>query len=364
MIELQRQLNRLEAQYLRRLEAFDRRGGARVDGPVSTAGWLRCRNQLGPGAAHERVQVARALADRLPATAGALAAGDISYRHAAVLVHGSADLPPHAVVEAEPDLVEKARRFNPGLLRRIVQHWRHVIDAERARRDADEVYERNRLDISTTWAGRGAINGMLDPEGGAVVLAAVQALSAPVPGDTRPPWQRRADALVQLGRRALDAGELPDAGGERPHVVVTMDVATLEARVPSPGAELDWTGPISGEAARRLACDASVVRVITRGTSEILDVGRMTRAVPPAMRRALVFRDGGCGFPSCDRPPPWCDAHHIVHWADGGPTALANLILLCRLHHRLLHEGRWRLARAPDGSGWVAHRGAEVAKEA
>jgi hypothetical protein len=86
------------------------------------------------------------------------------------------------------------------------------------------------------------------------------------------------------------------------------------------------------------------------GKSEVLDLGRSTRVVSRAQRRALVLRDGGCGFPGCDRPPQWCDAHHLRHWVKGGPTDLWNLVLLCRRHHVLCHEGGWHLARGPDGS--------------
>ena len=101
------------------------------------------------------------------------------------------------------------------------------------------------------------------------------------------------------------------------------------------------SAPSAPETARRLACDANVVRVVTGGASEPLDVGRASRTVSPAQRRALTIRDRGCVFPGCDRPPGWCDGHHIVHWADGGPTDLANLALLCHHHHKAMHEGGW-----------------------
>jgi hypothetical protein len=128
---------------------------------------------------------------------------------------------------------------------------------------------------------------------------------------------------------------------------------------PRATAELDRAGPASVDAARRLACDASVTRVVLGAPSEPLDVGRRTAVVPVALRRAVVVRDRRCRFPGCDRPHDWCDAHHVVHWADGGPTALANLLLLCRRHHRLIHaRGGFRLSledgrpvfRRPDGT--------------
>jgi 5-methylcytosine-specific restriction protein A len=138
---------------------------------------------------------------------------------------------------------------------------------------------------------------------------------------------------------------------------VTVSAETLRALNAS--AELEHAGPTSPEVARKIACDASIVRVVMSGRSRPLDVGRITPVVSSAQRRGVSLRDGRCRFPGCDRPPPWCDAHHIVHWADGGPTSLRNLILLCRRHHGLLHERRgFRLAleddrpvfRRPDGS--------------
>ncbi len=116
-----------------------------------------------------------------------------------------------------------------------------------------------------------------------------------------------------------------------------MTLATLEARAGALAAGLGHLGPVTGDAARRIACDAAISRVITTGPSQILDVGRRTRTIHPALRRALVVRDGGCTHPGCDRPPSWCEAHHLHHWADGGPTTLANPTLLCRRHHRHTH---------------------------
>ena len=114
-------------------------------------------------------------------------------------------------------------------------------------------------------------------------------------------------------------------------------------------AELDFTGPIPAARARQLACDAGISRIITAGASQPLDVGRRTRTVPAQLRRALAARDRGCRFPGCDRPVAWCDAHHLRHWADGGPTVPANLVLLCRLHHTMIHQG-WELTCHPDGT--------------
>ena len=137
---------------------------------------------------------------------------------------------------------------------------------------------------------------------------------------------------------------------------MTVDLEALEGRV-GRRAELDDAGVVTPETARRLACDAALSRVITRERTEPLEVGRRTPVVPAALRRAIVIRDRHCRFPGCDRPQSWCDAHHVVHWADGGETSLANLVLLCRRHHRLVHErfamslvGDRPVFRRPDGT--------------
>jgi hypothetical protein len=203
------------------------------------------------------------------------------------------------------------------------------------------------------------VDGDLDPETGQLFLSALRAevdAQARGPEDRRTPAQRRADALAEICRSYLARTDRPVVGGERPHVLVTVDLAALTRSGPG-RCQLQDAGRISPEQARRLACDAGVSRVLTAGPSHVLDLGRRTAVVPAALRRALAVRDGGCAFPGCGRPPGWCDAHHVVHWADGGPTALGNLVLLCRPHHRLVHHGfRVRMHQGrpvfhrPDGS--------------
>jgi hypothetical protein len=156
-------------------------------------------------------------------------------------------------------------------------------------------------------------------------------------GDRRTTPQRRADALGEICHQWMDGANRPSIAGERPHLTVTLDLETLERRA-GRRCELDDAGRLSAEDARRIACDASVNRIITAAESGPVEVGRRSPVVPAALRRALVVRDAGCRFPGCDRPPGWCDAHHVVHWADGGATALDNLVLLCRPHHRMVHQ--------------------------
>jgi hypothetical protein len=152
---------------------------------------------------------------------------------------------------------------------------------------------------------------------------------------------------VEVCRRVLAGGELPATGGDRPLVVVTVSLRTLRDAV-GPGTLDDGT-PISAAAARRLACDAAILPAVLGGASQPLDLGRTRRLVTGPLRRALVLRDRGCAFPGCDRPPGWCEAHHIRHWAAGGPTALGNGVLLCGAHHRLIERGDWEIRLAADG---------------
>ena len=347
--ELRRVAAALDGEFARTLAVFDERAAGQSDGAASTQAWLRWRTRLHPREAHQRVAVARALTD-LAATAGALADGTVSHAHAAVIASAAADLGPDHARVAEPILLEAARSMDPGALRRLATRIRYAVDPAGSQLDAEKAFDRRRLHISSTFGGLVAIDGLLDPEGGATLLAALTAMSAPRRvGDPRSAAQARADAMVDLARRALDAGDLPEQSGERPHLTVTIDLAGLRGDDGAPPAELGWTGPISAEAARRIACDAGVCRVLMAGKSQVLDVGRTTRVVPAATRKALAVRDGGCRFPGCFRPPPFTDAHHITSWLDGGVTALDNLMLLCRFHHRWVHERRWHVRLDSDG---------------
>ncbi|MEV6298907.1 DUF222 domain-containing protein [Actinoplanes sp. NPDC051861] len=167
-------------------------------------------------------------------------------------------------------------------------------------------------------------------------------------GETRTPAQRRVDALVEICRLTLAGGRLPEQGGDRPQIAVTVDYDVLRQELAS--GTLDTGETVSAETVRRMACDARILPLILDGESQILDAGRTRRLVTGSLRRALVVRDRGCTFPGCDRPARWCDAHHIISWSKGGPTALGNLALLCEHHHRLIHDNRkgWTVRLGPD----------------
>ena len=172
--------------------------------------------------------------------------------------------------------------------------------------------------------------------------------------DERTTGQRKADALVELCRRQLSGSRLPEVAGQRPHLVIRASVDTLLGTPGAPAGELEWGQTIPAETVRRLACDAVLTRITSNGRVTGRDelqaeISHASRTIPPALRRALAARDHGCVFEGCDRPAAWTDGHHLIFWGDGGPTTLDNLALVCRPHHRKVHEDGWRLERRKDG---------------
>src|SRR6266508_1532349 len=353
VVAVQRLGDQLDADWLRRLAAVDARGAAGAErgaSAPSTQGWLRATTRMSPAAAGQRVRTARALHQGpLVATAAALAAGEVSYAHAAVLADATHDLPPAKVAEAEGVLVDAARRLDPARLHRLAGHLRDVLDPQGSEERGRARLERRGLWLAATFEGMVAVYGLLDPDAGEAARAALAPLAGPTgPGDERSAAQRRADALGELARQALQAGHLPDCGGLRPQLAVTEEPASRLAEQGGVAGVGGWGGVLGGEAARRLACDAAVTRAVVHrhpthpihpihatahgggGNSaadggglagalratiallppplgapvQLLDLGRATRVVSPALRRALAVRDGGCAAVGCDRPHP------------------------------------------------------------
>ncbi|MFQ5555221.1 MAG: DUF222 domain-containing protein [Acidimicrobiia bacterium] len=348
----------LRAECLRRVRALDRRRPHEQEGFLSTASWLRARARLAHSTAREHVRVARVL-ETMPVAAQAFRGSDITYSHVRVLA-SAAEAAPEVYAAHETTLVDAASSLGIRDFRKAVDYWRQNVDADGFADAAEALHNQRRLHVSSTHEGMVRLDGWLDPEGGSVVMTALRSMTEPAAraagsegtaghSDGRTPAQRRADALVEVCRQSMDSGLAESSAGERPHLTVTVSLDALERRAGTP-CELDDGAVITPEAALRLACDAGVTRIITRGASEPLDVGRRTRTVPSAIRRAVVLRDGGCRFPECDRPQRWCDAHHIEHWIDGGATSVDNLVLVCRPHHRFVHDRGWRITHDARGS--------------
>ncbi|MGC4866182.1 DUF222 domain-containing protein [Micromonospora sp. DT53] len=351
---------RLAAVKLALVRELDGRGTPRAQGASCTTVWLRERLRLTVPAARRLVDLATALDTGNPGIRQALADGAISLDQARVIadtvntVNTSTDA--ETADKAVGVLVDWAAQFDPTHLRklgtRILDHVAPDIadaaaqatldaDARRAARD-------RHLTLSEQADGRLRLSGILDAETAGLLRATIDPLTAPSgPDDTRSSGQRRHDALAEVCRLALRTGELPDSGGDSAQIVVTTSYDGLTRRLAT-GA-LDIGLELTPDTVRRLACDAAILPAVLGGTGQVLDVGRQRRLITGPLRRALVLRDRGCAFPGCDRPPRWCDAHHIHHWADGGSTNLANAVLLCGHHHRHLHQADWVVRLGDDG---------------
>jgi hypothetical protein len=347
--ELRRLINGCEAEFTRRLHRFDKGGGYYATAALTAQAWLRWKCNFSPAAAAGRVAVSRELAS-LPQATEAFADGDFSYPHAAMIARTAEKLGDKMEANAETILVTAAKELDLGRLRVVTLKLQHLMDPNSVREEANESHERRFLSLSQTLDGVFYLNGRLDSEGGATLQAALNALGGPPTAeDKRTPKQRRADLLVELARQQLDSGNLPEVGGQRPHLAVTVSMATLANQPGSPAADLEWAQPIPAETARRLACDAAITPVFLGSESNQPRADKTTRVISGSQRKALVVRDKGCRFPGCDRPADWTDAHHLKHWADGGETVMDNLVLLCRRHHRKVHEEGWQLGITADG---------------
>ncbi|MEV4656107.1 DUF222 domain-containing protein [Micromonospora sp. NPDC049301] len=351
---------RLAAVKLSLVRELDGRGTATAQGASSTAVWLRDRLRLGVGAARRLVELAATLDAAPPGVRDALAGGVVDVEQVRVIAATVETVQSTAGSEAADKavgvLVDWAAQFDATLLRRLGTHiLDHVAPdvadaaAEAALRADESRAARDRhITISEQTDGRLRLAGILDTEAAAALRAAIDPLTTPTgPDDARTPGQRRHDALADVCRLALRTGELPENGGDLAQVVVTSSYDELSRQLGT-GA-LDTGLHLTPEAVRRLACDAGILPAVLGSTGQVLDVGRQRRLITGPLRRALVLRDQGCAFPGCDRPPRWCDAHHIQHWADDGDTSLANAVLLCGHHHRHVHSGDWAVRLGGDG---------------
>ncbi|TML07897.1 MAG: DUF222 domain-containing protein [Actinobacteria bacterium] len=348
--EIQRLAAHIDAaicEWLGMVAEFDRREVWVEWGMASTAQWLAWRCSLAPGTSREHVRVARAL-EGLPLVRAAFARGELSFSKVCAITRME-----HVVEEQE--LLELAQYATAAQLERMVSAYRGVTRAE-----AERIIESRYLTLDQNDDGSWMVRGRLPAEDGALLARALEAgreaatTAEDVSAETSvrmPLSERNADALVVLADSLLANGPRERTAGDRYQVVVHVDTAALveeEDVAPSDGARCDLAdAPIARETARRLCCDAGIVPILERGGST-LSVGRKTRAIPPSIRRALEARDGRCQFPGCTCSR-WLDAHHIEHWARGGQTDLQNLVQLCRRHHRLVHEGGWKLERGRDG---------------
>ncbi|MEH1125162.1 HNH endonuclease signature motif containing protein [Micromonospora sp. CPCC 206061] len=346
----------LAAAKLHLIREIDGRGLPITQEASSTPVWLRGRLHISIHAARRAVDLARALDQRLVLDA-ALSDATLNVEQAQLIARTLADLadqaPADIVDAAEKTLLEQYADWEPGVLRRITDRiLAHVApdiaeDADRKATERDEkrAQQTRGFTMTNNGDGRYRVTGWLDTEAAAIVDAAFDPLCKP--DNDRTATQRRADALVEVCRLALHTEQLPANGGDRPQIVVTVPYDVIRNQLRD--GQLDTGERLSAEQVRKLACDAQIIPAVLGGDGQLLDVGKSRRLFTGPLRRALVVRDGGCAFPGCERPPRWCDAHHIQAWSAGGPTCVDNGVLLCGYHHRLIHRGEWQVRLGTDG---------------
>jgi len=376
-------LNAAEYRLIRYVDELDRRKPRGICGVDSIPAWLGYYCGLDGNAAREKLRVARALRD-LPKTRDCFAKGEISYSKVRAITR-------IATPESEPLLLGYAQNATASQMERVVRGFRQMEKVN----DPEQVL-RQRRERGLKWHfdddGMLVIEGRFPPEDGALILKAIEAVCdrrfrEERAGESedlmtrhhgrleqdveRPVDARRADALLEIVEAGLANEEAELAGGDRTLVVMHVPVdeaqpqgaaAACAEPVFDPAArlracELEHGPVVSRAAARRIACEASVTVHHEHRDGRVASIGRRSRTVPWWLRRALQHRDGGCRFPGCTRTRH-VDAHHVVHWADGGETALDNLVLLCRHHHRLIHEETFHVsAEAPGAFRFTAADG-------
>ncbi len=328
LLEVQLQIDLLQLKASSLAAELDASKFWEQEGSNSAIDWLRFNCHLIDKAAGDRIAVGERLED-LPESTQAMQSGEIGYAHMVVMARTA-----NAVGEAfdEKKLLKLARKHSPGKFYFKCLHYRHSIDAKGFNRDQADLHENRHLSLATAEDGCLLIRGVLDPVGGAALRTALEPLAKPLgQDDDREREQRMADALVELATKG---------GKQTVQMQVTSSIETLLGLVGAPGAENEFSLPISSKTVERWACDCSLTRILMKD-SVVIDVGRAERTIKGPRRRALIARDGHCVWPGCERPALWCDGHHLTHWLHGGGGEIENQILLWGL----LPNG------SPEGSG-------------
>ena len=359
--ELAGHLNAANYRWLSLIAEFDRRHGWSDGSTQSCAHWLNWQCGIDMGAAREKVRVAHAL-EKLPRITAAMERGELSYSKARALTRVACE-------KTEEYFLSIALHGTAAHVEKLVRCYRRAKESEELSREAQQQATR-RVSFFHDEDGSLVLKARLPAEIGALVIKAldaavndsavsnVSAETAPKQtacglvvrvSEETPSWgARRADALGRIAESFLQHGAEALSGGDRQQIVVHVDAETLREGCAG-RCELEDGPSLPVETVRRLACDASIVSVLEDAQGEPLNVGRKTRSLPPALRRALNVRDRGCRFPGCSNTR-YVDAHHIHHWAKGGETKLSNLVQLCRFHHRQVHEGRVVVQVLDDGA--------------
>jgi hypothetical protein len=339
--------DRLNAKLLAAVGDHDAGEVWRNDGATSMTAWLRHHTARSGRDAARCARTARRL-HVLPVTARAYRDGVLSGGQVQAIVANLSDPTVGLFGQHEDTLIPELAGLSVQDTAVAMQEWAQRAQALLGDPPEPALPVRS-LHLSRILDGRRELSGSFDPEGGAVIAAALRLAQTPdMAGEpARSPAHRRADALVDICRRFLDHQQTRRGGRHRPHLSVITTLPDLERG--GGGRLVDGTR-LDAATMGRLLCDAGVHRVITDGRSAILDYGTTTRTVPAPLFNALVIRDGHCRFAGCDRPPAWTEAHHVRWITRGGATSLDNLVLLCSRHHHLLHSPGWEAKLLPDNT--------------
>jgi hypothetical protein len=335
--------DRLDAKIAAAAGEFDHHSLWDLDAATSLTAWLRDRASMTANAAGRLAARGRRLRV-LPVTTAAAANGSLSGGQLDVVLASLDDRTASLFADHEAELVPALMALDVRRVGRAMAAWK-----ARATADAERGEPVRAVHLSATLDGRRVLDGTLDAEGGAVVEAALrEATTADGESEERRiPATRRADALVDICRFFLDHRQGASGARHRPHVNVVIDEEELHT---GSGATVVDGPKLDSATASRLLCDCQLHRLVRSGRSEVLDYGRSTRTIPVALWNALVLRDQHCRFPGCDRPAHWTEGHHVRWFSEGGPTAIANLVLLCSRHHHRLHLRGWKAKLSPDAA--------------
>lgn len=369
-------------QSIRSLSARTARAGARsglweADGYATAAAWHRTTTRGDHHTSTDAISNGGFLNEH-PAWALALSEGRITIEHVSRMrrVVGASAERTTLFAETSDDFLTMATSLTPSHLAQGARALFEAMDPDAADKRARREFQRRQVKLNHTldgWLLSGWLPDLYGAELAAALNAEMERSRRASDSASEPTPARRADALLELARGHLSGQPASARAKARILVQIPVDRLLSPGRPPracrgSSGDLLDlaacWTsgnGPGHGDLApttvRQLTCDTAVARLLLGPDSQPLDIGRDAYSVPAAMRAALIARDGGCRFPNCDRPPGWADAHHIQHWADGGATALHNLILLCRKHHTVIHhDHRWQIHTSPDQPPMIRRR--------
>lgn len=373
------------------------------DGYRNTVEFLRARLRISAAEARRRLALSddvlprtilagQVQAPRREALGAAMATAKVPARNAGIVaaaldrVQGIAD--PDSLLRMESALTRTAEESDPDFLTRIARRWTDAIDQDGAEPTEELLRRLQGAFIRKSRHGLNHLEIFATPDQFEHLVTVMNTATNPrsqsddaAELDRRSRPQKLLDGLVGACKVALASGTLPATGGLRPQVMVTIDYRDLLSRLltagagtePGLGSAAPWTGPwasglkhaamrteqgssrpeltgsmlfggpVNASTIRKLACDADIIPLVLGGEGQILDIGRASRVFPPHVRKAITVRDGGCAFPGCTMPAPWCEAHHINYWSQGGSTGTDNGTLLCSFHHHLIHKEQWAI---------------------